>query len=122
MKATTQFTDFEGTAAADISDHVDLTKFLQSRGVDTNHYAPIGAEFHHVYIDFFSASIICIDNEKSTSAKPYITSINFEDEFKYKEFFDLFKRFKVVITKKHNGHQDKEIDEEITIDDRAQAE
>jgi hypothetical protein len=118
MKATTQYTDFEGTAAADISDHTDLVKFLQSRGIDTKRYDPIGAEFYHGYSDFFSASIICIDNEKSTADKPYIASISFEDEFDHTEFFDLFKRFKVIITKKHNGHQDREIDEEITVDDR----
>jgi len=122
MKATTQYTDFEGTAAADISDHTDLTKFLHSRGVDANRYSPIGAEFYHGYSDFFSASIICIDNEKSSSDKPYITSISFEDEFDHNEFFDLFKRFKVIISKKYEGHQDREIDEEITIDDREQAE
>lgn len=118
MKATTQYTDFEGTAAADISDHTDLSIFLQSRGVDTTRYDPIGAEFYHGYSDFFSASIICIDNEKSTADKPHITSISFEDEFVHSEFFDLFKRFKVIITKRHNGYQDREIDEEITIDDR----
>ncbi len=119
MKATTQYTDFEGTAAADISDHTDLTKFLQSRDIDTKRYEPIGAEFFHGYSDFFSAAIICIDNEKSTADKPYITSISFEDEFDHNEFFGLFKRFKVIITKKHNGHQDREIDEEIIVDDRA---
>jgi hypothetical protein len=118
MKATTQYTDFAGTAAADISDHTDLTKFLNSRGVDTNRYAPIGAEFYHGYHDFFSASIICVDNEKSTAEKPHITNISFEAEFDSKDFFNLFKRFNVIITKKYDGHQDKEIDEEIIIDDR----
>lgn len=121
MKATTQYTDFEGTAAADISDHTDLARFLRSRGVDTNRYTPIGAEFSHGYSGFFSASIICLDNEKSTNTKPYITSISFEDEFDHIEFFDLFKRFKVIITRKPHGHLDKEIDEEITIDDRENA-
>ena len=107
MKATTQYTDFEGTAAADISDHSDLTKFLNSRGVDTNRYAPIGAEFYHGYKDFFSSSIICIDNQKSTADKPHIASISFEGEFDHNEFFDLFKRFKVIITQKYDRHQDK---------------
>ena len=78
--------------------------------------------FITVTATFFSASIIWIENEKSTPDKLYITSISFEDEFDHNEFFDLFKRFKVNLTKKHNGHQDREIDEEITIDDRETAE
>lgn len=118
MKATTQYTDFEGTAAADISDHTNLRKFLQSRGVDTDRYEPIGAEFYNGDGDFFSASIICIDNDKTNAGKTHITSISFENEFDHNEFFSLFKRFSVVITTKDSGHQEKEIDEEITIDDR----
>jgi len=118
MQARTQYTDFLGTAAADISDHTDLTKFLISRGIDTKRYEPIGAEFYHGYSNFFSATIICIDKEKSSDIKPYITSISFENDFDHTEFFDLFKRFKVIVTDKHNGHQDGEIDEEITFDDR----
>jgi hypothetical protein len=119
MKASTQYNDYKGTAAADISDHADLQKLLASRGVDTKRYDPIGAEFYHGYNDFFSASIICIDNEKSIAEKPYITSIGFENEFTHKEFFDLFKRFEVIITKNDGVSENREIDEEITVDDRA---
>ena len=118
MKANTQYNDFIGTAAADISDHTNLREFLASRGIDTERYEPIGASFYHGYTDFFNASIVCIDKEQSTDENPYIVDISFEDEFTHEEFFNLFKRFDVVITKKHEGHQDKEIDEEITFDDR----
>lgn len=119
MQAETQYTDFLGTAAADISDHTDLRKFLVSRGIDTRRYELIGAEFYHGYSDFFSAAIICIDKEKSSEIKPHITSISFEKDFNPTDFFDLFKRFKVIVSEKHNGHQDREIDEEITFDERA---
>lgn len=115
MKATTLYTDFEGTASADISDHVNLTKFLESRGVNSHKYQPIGAEFHHDYSGFFSASIICLDKEKSTADKPHITSIGFKDEFTHHEFFDLFKRFKVIITQRHNSYGNQEIDEKVII-------
>ena len=118
MKATTQYTDFEGTAAADISDHIDLRQFLNSRGVDIDRYSPIGVEFYHGYSDFFSASIICFDRDKSTDDKPYIVSISFEDVFDHKTFFNLFKRFRVNIITKNSDHQDREINEEITINDR----
>ncbi len=118
MKADVQYNDFIGTSAADISDHTDLNKFLALRGVDTDQYDSIGASFYAGYSDFFSASIICIDKQKSTDEKPYLVSFSFEDEFDKEEFFDLFKRFNVVISTKYGGHQDQKIDEEIMIDNR----
>lgn len=118
MKADVQYNDFIGTSAADISDHIDLNKFLESRGVDTDRYDSIGASFYAGYSDFFSASIICIDKQKSTDDKPYIVSISFEDEFDKEEFFDLFKRFNVIISTKYGGYQNREIDEEVIIDVR----
>jgi len=118
MKASVQYNDFIGTSAADINDHTNLNKFLASRGVDTDRYDAIGASFYAGYSDFFSASIICIDKEQSTAEKKHIVKIGFEAEFDKDEFFDLFKRFYVVISKKYDGYQDQEIDEEITVDDR----
>lgn len=122
MKASTQYNDFVGTASADISDHSNLTDFLNSRGVDTERYEPIGANFYHGYSNFFSGSIVCIDNQQSTDDNPYIVQIHFEAEFTHEEFFNLFKRFNVVVTKKYGGHHELEINEEITIDDREQSE
>ncbi len=120
MKATTQYTDFTGTSAGDISDDTNLSKFLRSRGVNTERYNAIGAEFYHGYSRFFSASIICIDNEKSEENEPYIISISFENDFTHEEFFNLFKRFKVILTDKTGGFQDRAIDEQIIVDDRAE--
>ena len=118
MKADVNYNDFIGTSAADISDHTDLNKFLHSRGVDTDRYDSIGASFYARLSDFFSASIICVDKHLTTDEKPYLVSISFEDEFDKDEFFDLFKRFNVVISTKYGGHQDRKIDEEIMIDAR----
>jgi hypothetical protein len=117
MKASVQYNDFIGTSAADISDHTNLNEFLATRGVDTKRYDAIGASFYAGYSDFFSASIICIDKEQSTEEKKHIVKIRFEAEFDKDEFFDLFKRFEVVISKKYDGYQEQEIDEEITVDD-----
>lgn len=122
MKANTQYNDFIGTAAADISDHSNLRDFLNSRKVDTDRYKPIGATFYHSYNDFFNGSIICVDEQRSTDTEPYIVQLHFEAEFTHEEFFDLFKRFNVMVTDKHGGYQDREINEEITIDDREQLE
>jgi hypothetical protein len=118
MKVTVQYNDFIGTAAADISDHTDLNKFLASRGIDTDRYEAIGASFYYGYSDFFSASIICIDRQQSTKSNKFITKISFEDEFDREEFFDLFKRFNVVISTKHGNYSELEVKEEITFDDR----
>jgi hypothetical protein len=117
MKADVQYNDFIGTSAADISDHTDLDKLLSSRGIDIDRYESIGASFYSSYSDFFSASIICIDKQKSTSNKSFIVKIRLNDEFDKDEFFDLFKRFNVVITTKYGGYQDQAIDDEITIDE-----
>jgi hypothetical protein len=115
MKAEVQYNDFIGTAAADISDHADLNKFLEKKGIDTETYESFGASFYSGYSDFFSASIICRD--KSKSDKPYIVEFNFD--ITKDEFFELFKRFNVVITEKYGIHSEREIDERINIYDEA---
>lgn len=97
MKADVSYNDFRGTSAADISDHTDLNEFLRSRGVDTDRYQAIGASFYAGYEDFFSASILCLDKEKSTPQKPHTVKLGFEKDIKRKEFFGLFKRMSVVL-------------------------
>jgi len=81
MKASVQYNDFIGTAAADISDHTSLNEFLGSRGVDLVRYNAIGARFYASYNDGFRASIICIDNQKSSEKGRYIVSLSFEESF-----------------------------------------
>lgn len=118
MKASVQYNDFKGTSAADISDHTTLKKFIENRGVDTERYKAIGAEFYAGYSDFFTASVICEDNELSTDEKKFIVSISFENELTKDDFFELFKRFNVVITERFGGYENLEIDKEIIFDDR----
>lgn len=117
MKADVQYNDFVGTAAADISDHVSLNDFLETRGVDIERYIAIGAEFYSGEGGFFSASIICKDNQTEVGENP-IVKIQFESEFTSNEFFNLFKRFDVVIFQKHGNYQDEEIRESFFFDDR----
>ena len=115
MKAKVQYNDFVGTAAADISDHTNLTIFLQSRGVDMERYNAIGAKFYSGERGFFSASIICIDKNCGEGENPII-EITFESDISRDEFFSLFKRFSVIITQEDFNSQ--EIRDAITIDDR----
>lgn len=117
MKANVQYNDFIGTSAADISDHRSLDDFLASRGININRFESIGATFYTGYSDFFSASILCIDKKQSTKEKAHIVKIHFESELSKEEFFDLFKRFNVIIMNKFSGFQNDEIDEEITFDE-----
>lgn len=116
MKAKVQYNDFVGSAAADISDNIDLERYLSSKGVDIKKYEAIGASFYSGYSSFFSLSIICIDKDKSTDEKQHLVSITFDEEISRDEFFELFKRFNVVISKKYGNYNHLEIDEEIHID------
>ena len=113
MKANVQYNDFKGSAAADIADHWNLEDFLKSKGFDTERFRPIGANFYSGYSSFFSASIICVDKKKSTEEKEHLTSIGLNNELTRDEFFDLFKRFNVIITNRNEGYEDKTIDEEL---------
>ena len=115
MKADVQYNDFKGTAAADISDHTSLEDFLNDRGIDVVRFTAIGAEFYSGYSDFFSASILCVDNEKSVEQKKHIVSMEFE--ITKDDFFELFKRFNVVITDPFGGYDELEIDELITFNE-----
>ena len=116
MKASVQYNDYYGTAAADGSDWIMLNDFLEQKGVDINRYEAIGAEFYHGVSSFW-ASIICIDKESDTPNKA--VKISFEEGLTTDEFFNLFKRFNVIITRKHGGYQEWELDDNpIIIDNR----
>ena len=116
MKASVQYNDFIGTAAADINDWIRLDEYLKQKGVDTERYEPIGAEFYHGE-RYFGASIICKDKQSENPNKA--VKISFEKGLSKEEFFNLFKIFNVIITKKYGEYQNWELDEDtILIDDR----
>ena len=108
MKASTQYNDFIGTAAADMSDWIKLDEYLKQKGVDTERYEAIGAEFYHGE-NYFNAYIICKDKQSEDPCKA--VKISFEKELSKEEFFNLFKRFNVIITKNHGNYQNWELDE-----------
>lgn len=116
MKASVQYNDYLGTAAADGSDWIMLNDYLKQKGVDTNRYEAVGAEFFHGERSFW-ASIICIDKESDTPNR--VVKISFEKGMTVEEFFNLFKRFNVIITRKHIDYQNWDLeDNPIMIDDR----
>lgn len=116
MKAGVQYNDYVGTAAADEEFGMNLKDLLTERKVDLDKYKPIGISFYSGSRNFFSVSIQCIDKENSNEKHPYIVSLSFEKNLTMQEFFDLFKRFNVVLVSRNNlGYEDHEIDEEIHI-------
>ncbi len=120
MRATVQYNDFLGSAAADISDHFSLSDFLEQHNVDTERFYAVGAEFYCGYSDFFSVSIICVDKERSNDEKKYMVNLSFENDITKDEFFDLFKRFNVVITQNYGNYDAYEIEEHITFDENGE--
>lgn len=120
MRATVQYNDFLGSAAADISDHFSLSDFLEQHNVDIERFHAVGAEFYSGYSDFFSVSIICVDKERSNDEKKYMVNLSFENDITKDEFFDLFKRFNVVITQNYGNFDAYEIEEHITFDENGE--
>jgi len=115
MKAETQYNDYVGTVAADISDHIDLNQFLSNRGVSIENYETIGVRFFSSSIGGFSASIICIDKAQSDNNKNHVVQLDFEKELNPEEFFSLFKRFEVILIQDSGKYKDCEIDERRTV-------
>lgn len=114
IKASTQYDDFVGTAAADISDSIHLEDYLSANGVDTERYQVIGVEFFAEYSEFISVRCICVDKESQE-----IKTIGFEKKITKDEFFNLFKRFNVIVTKKYIDIEGREMDDNtIMIDNR----
>ena len=65
MKVSKQYNDFIGKAVADISEHSNLMTYLNSRGVDTQRFEPIGASFYHSYANLlaFISYALTADNQ-----------------------------------------------------------
>ncbi len=115
MKARVQYNDYRGTAAADVSDIFKLEEYLEKKGVDTKRYECVGVEFYSGYTDYFSVRFLCIDREGDKNV-----TLGFEKGVSKEEFFNLFKRFNVVVTwAKGVDYSDLEFDDNtIMIDDR----
>lgn len=109
MKATVQYNDFVGTAAADISDHTDLSRYLEHIGVDVDHYLPVGIRFYSsdygMEDNTVNFSIICRNSETDK-----LVEIREDKKQTFRNFISLFKRFNVIVT--HKRYLDEELEEE----------
>lgn len=108
MEASVQYNDFTGTAAADISDYYlnSMNEYLKRRypSFDWERYYCVGCEFYASYGQYPSVFFICQDANDSNHhlLRP-------EKDFSLEEFFELFKRFSIVIGRNNIGEV--EIDE-----------
>lgn len=93
MKASVQYNDYRGTAAADASDFGSLEAYLKGRGVDTERYWPVGVELDAGNDGYISLGFICLDKERNDQA----VKVCFESKDKLEDFIGLFKRLNVVL-------------------------
>lgn len=97
MKAETQYNDYTGIVAADISDHIDLNEFISEQGINIDNYEAIGARLFSSSFGGHSISVFCIDRNKSESNTKHIVQIDFDDKLSIEAFLSIFKRFEVIL-------------------------
>jgi len=115
MKASTQYNDLFGQAAADISyattKHNDLKEVAEFFNIDTKKYEVIGIDIsgnRNFYVSF-----IAIDIERSADSNKYLVQIKTTNQTSFDKFFE---RFHLILLDKFK--QDifkKEIDEIIHV-------
>jgi hypothetical protein len=118
LKASVNYGDYEGTAAADHHDRRDLSDLAEKHGVDTDRYFVFGVNVHigetrgdelaHTFV-----SILAVDTQVVRAAsvdfiQQYIDEHNgelpyvrFDIAASLEEVLLSFKRFNVVLTNSH---------------------
>ena len=120
MKASVQYTNFKGTAAADISDALggfhgnDINGLAKYFNLDETRFTPVGLTIYGT--ENFYVSLLCVDKERSTEEKEYIVKMSCEVE---KDILDrLFKRLQVVLYDKFDEkYPELDYDEEARYED-----
>lgn len=97
MKASVQYNDLVGTAAADVSDfHNDHLQFFLKNtfeGFDDARYRCVGCRIYMSgHSDHANVYFICYDNQEAKHV--YLTP---KKEFTLKDMVSMFKRFEIVI-------------------------
>lgn len=122
MKASVQYNDFLGTAAADISDSLSLLdgNYLKAIGkyfkLDDSRFEPVGISFFGT--DHFHISLLCLDKVKSSPAKDYIVKMSMDVKDERDILRILFKRLQVVVySRSDKKYANLECDEEVRYGD-----
>ena len=122
MKASVQYDDFIGTAAADISDFLgseygnDLESFGKHFKLDLDRFKVIGITISGRSNHFIS--LICVEREKSTEDKEHIVRMGIDTEEDEKILHFLFKRLLIVLhSRSDNKYSNLEYDEELSYNE-----
>ncbi|RZJ67677.1 MAG: hypothetical protein EOO50_05185 [Flavobacterium sp.] len=120
MKADVQYNDLRGTASADVSDLMahfggdDLSSFANYFKLDKERFDIVGVSFYGT--GGFSASLLCVDKQKSTPEKEHIVSLGLGTRDDDKILNTLFKRLHVVL---HNFSDEKYSDPNLNYSEEA---
>nr|DAD67487.1 MAG TPA: hypothetical protein [Siphoviridae sp. cttdo1] len=121
MKASVQYNDLVGTAAADITDFIggnsldEIAKYVQ---LDTERFKLVGLSIYGT--EKPSISLICIDKEQSQGGKEYIVNMNLFDTIISKEelLSIILKRLHIVLYQKgDHKYSSLDCDEEVSYND-----
>lgn len=126
FRASVQYDDFRGTAAADRGDNNDLLSHFREQGYVSEKDVLVAIEFrsgenHGGPVKEMSVTLTVADLQNYTTLdnfladpkRPPLRSINVD--MTNDEFFGLFKRFNVVLA--HNGYEDQIGSNEYLVDD-----
>ncbi|WP_186990426.1 hypothetical protein [Constantimarinum furrinae] len=121
MKASTQYTDFTGYAAADISDYLgsgggdDLARMAKFFKLDTTRFKIVGISIYGT--EDPHVSLYCVDKKQSTDEKEHIVSMSVHIEEK-NILPVLFKRLHIVLHDKYDKkYPEIDYDEEVRFSD-----
>lgn len=112
IKAATQYADWKGSACADDHDHVDLDRFMRAKGW-------IGERDYVVAVNFFSGEVhdpvqaepiyvtayVELERDRPEEhARAGLVNVHaYSFKLRLDEFFGLFKRFSVALSR-HGDH------------------
>jgi hypothetical protein len=115
FKASTQYDDWKGTAAADDGHDVYIHSFLRDKGIlDENAHAVAIHFYTGENFDKPSIRVVVADGTGFDDVNAQITStytLRFKEvelDLSITEFFDLFKRFSIVLTSRDLGLEGRE--------------
>jgi len=98
MKATTQYDDMLGTAAADISDFANnnLEQVAVNLGVDTSRFKIVGISLYG--LDVSSIALICEDLARSDEHNKHMVKLYLDSDNQDPDVIsDIFKRLAIVL-------------------------
>lgn len=101
MKASTPYSDFKGTADADISNSLGkkgyngMDRLAEFFKLDTVRFKLVGLSIYGT--DEFSISLICVDKEKSSEEKDYLVKMMCETENDKHILSKIFENLNIVV-------------------------